>query len=412
MNAAWPGGERDHPRRVGPHQHRDGENRPQHGGVAVQRDQDRRPDDDAHSRPGQRADHRPAGAQRVGAQHGQGAQHDPERVLETGFLGDEHRDGQAHRAADTVAEPDRAVVRVGHGPPRRSARPASSRSSGARRGPRRSAGRGPCRRRPPARRRPGRRGRAPPRWAARPGAGWPRARTRRSGAWCKRSCRSGTRGPPGLAAPPRPGGAAFPRPARPAAGTRSPGPGPAAGPAACPAASRADSSGRPSSSPAQARRTVATARTAAVFSAAHSSPSGMLARISSDWNSQPSSSMSPARAAVGRVGPVGRCGVAVSRPRSPLTESRAAFRAGSLGGPATADGIGQRGQGQAVLGRVGAQRRAFPRRPDQHHGQDGDRRRPGPSPPAASRPRASARGPSRTARRPAPRPFPRPRNTR
>ena len=42
--------------------------------------------------------------------------------------------------------------------------------------------------------------------------------------------------------------------------------------------------------------------------------------------------MSPARAAVGRVGPVGRCGVAVSRPRSPLIDSRAAVRAAASAG--------------------------------------------------------------------------------
>ena len=43
--------------------------------------------------------------------------------------------------------------------------------------------------------------------------------------------------------------------------------------------------------------------------------------------------MSPARAAVGRVGPVGRCGVAVSRPRRPLIDSPAAARLAASAGP-------------------------------------------------------------------------------
>ena len=60
---------------------------------------------------------------------------------------------------------------------------------------------------------------------------------------------------------------------------------------------------------------------------------------------------------------------------------------GGLGGLATADGIGQRGQGQAAPGRVRPQRRAFPRRPDQHHGQDADGRGQAPAgqPPAGLR---------------------------
>ena len=74
----------------------------------------------------------------------------------------------------------------------------------------------------------------------------------------------------------------------------------------------------------------------------------------------------------GRPGrPVRRGGQPAAQPGDRLPRRG---QGGGLGGLATAEGIGQRGQGQAALGRVRPQRRAFPRRPERHHGQDADDR--------------------------------------
>ena len=53
-----------------------------------------------------------AGAQRVGAQDRQRAEHHPERVLHAGQVGDEDRDAQPGRAAHAVVQPDRMPVDV------------------------------------------------------------------------------------------------------------------------------------------------------------------------------------------------------------------------------------------------------------------------------------------------------------
>ena len=364
------GGERDHPGRVGRHEHRDRENRPQHGGVALQRDEDRRADDDAHGRPGQRADHRPAGAQRVGAQYGQGAQHDPERVLETGFLGDEHRDGQAHRAADTVAEPDRAVVRVGQvfragQPGPQPAGPAAR--DGDLAGQR--VGAGVRRDRPGSGRQVGGTGHPLDGRPVRVRAGRARIRgdlPRGVGdrvdpeppvhlGLQRRLVREVRqfRDPPGqqlgraLPGPLQPLGRLLPgrvasgqlRPALHFAGAGPEHPG-----------DRPDRGG------------VLGCAQLAVRDAGQD-----FQRLEQPAQLVDEPGQGGRRA--GRPGwPVRRGGQPAAQPGDRLPRR---IQGGSLG-LATADGIGQRGQGQAALGCVRPQRRAFPRRPEQHHGQDAD----------------------------------------
>ena len=76
-------------------------------------------DQDPDRRSGQRREHGPAGAQGIGAQDRERAQHDPEGVLKPGPLGDEDGDGQSRRAAEAVAKPDRAAPGVLGGEPLR-----------------------------------------------------------------------------------------------------------------------------------------------------------------------------------------------------------------------------------------------------------------------------------------------------
>ena len=94
--------------------------------------------------------------------------------------------------------------------------------------------------------------------------------------------------------------------------------------------------------------------------------------------------MSPARAAVGRVGPVGRCGVAVSRPPSPVIDSRAADRAAASAGWPPQRESASAARARQPCGRVRPQRRAFPRRPERHHGR---------MPTAEARPQPASRQP-------------------
>ena len=56
-----------------------------------------------------------AGAQRVGAQHRERAEHDPEGVLHAREVGDEHREAEADGAADAVLQPQRVALDVGAG---------------------------------------------------------------------------------------------------------------------------------------------------------------------------------------------------------------------------------------------------------------------------------------------------------
>ena len=73
-------------------------------------------DDEAGHGAEQRAQHVLAGAERVGPQHRQRAQHDPERVLHPGQVGHQHGQAQGDRAAHAVVQPDRVRLDVGAGP--------------------------------------------------------------------------------------------------------------------------------------------------------------------------------------------------------------------------------------------------------------------------------------------------------
>ena len=75
-------------------------------------DHEQRAEDDSDGGPGERADDRPAGAERVRAQDGERPEHDPEAVLKPGPLGDVDGDREPGGAAEAVLEPDRADARV------------------------------------------------------------------------------------------------------------------------------------------------------------------------------------------------------------------------------------------------------------------------------------------------------------
>ena len=107
--------ERDRPRRVGRKQDRKRQHGPQHALVRTDREHERGADDDSHRRSRERAQDRPAGAERIRAQNGEGSEHHPERVLQPGPLRDEDRDRQARSAADAVLEPHRPADRMLHG---------------------------------------------------------------------------------------------------------------------------------------------------------------------------------------------------------------------------------------------------------------------------------------------------------
>ena len=62
--------------------------------------------------PSQAAERVLAGAERVRAQHGERAEHDPERVLDARQLGDEHGEAEPDGAADAVLQPQRVALDV------------------------------------------------------------------------------------------------------------------------------------------------------------------------------------------------------------------------------------------------------------------------------------------------------------
>ena len=86
--------------------------------VVVGADQREQPgaDDEPGDRAEQAADDVLAGAQGVRAQDGERAEHDPERVLDAGQIGDEDGEAQADRTAHAVVQPNRVALDVGCGP--------------------------------------------------------------------------------------------------------------------------------------------------------------------------------------------------------------------------------------------------------------------------------------------------------
>src|ERR1039457_2488720 len=84
--------ERDHPRGVRGDQHGNREYAPQDRVAGADGQQEGRADHDPGGCPGERAQHRPAGAECIGAQDRQRAEDDPEGMLEAGSLRDEHGD--------------------------------------------------------------------------------------------------------------------------------------------------------------------------------------------------------------------------------------------------------------------------------------------------------------------------------
>ena len=79
VKPAWPAANEIAARRVGGEQDRDRQHAPEHRLVRADADHEQRSDDDSDRGPGERADDRPAGAERVRPQDGERAEHDPER---------------------------------------------------------------------------------------------------------------------------------------------------------------------------------------------------------------------------------------------------------------------------------------------------------------------------------------------
>ena len=105
-------GKRDRARRVGGEQDRDGQHAPQHRLVRADADHEQRADDEPDRGPRERVENGRAGAERVRPQHGKRSEHDPERVLKAGPLGDKDGDREPGGAANAVLEPHRADVGV------------------------------------------------------------------------------------------------------------------------------------------------------------------------------------------------------------------------------------------------------------------------------------------------------------
>ena len=80
--------------------------------MGADRDHEERADDDADAGSRKCVDDRAAGSECVRTQNGEGAEYDPESVLEPGALGDVHRDREPDSCADAVLEPDGPDARV------------------------------------------------------------------------------------------------------------------------------------------------------------------------------------------------------------------------------------------------------------------------------------------------------------
>ena len=112
VNARLAGAERDRAWRVGGEEHRDRKHAPQHRLVRPDAEHEQRAYDDSGGGPGERADDRPAGAERVRPQHGERAEDDPEAVLKPRPLGDVDGDREPDGTAEAVSEPHRSDARV------------------------------------------------------------------------------------------------------------------------------------------------------------------------------------------------------------------------------------------------------------------------------------------------------------
>jgi len=110
--AGLAGRERDRLGSVGCEQNRNRQHSPENDFMGADRDHEACADEDPHRGSGERAEHRPAGAEGVRAQHRERPEHDPEGMLKARPLSDVDGDRQSSRAAKAVPKPNRSGAGV------------------------------------------------------------------------------------------------------------------------------------------------------------------------------------------------------------------------------------------------------------------------------------------------------------